>query len=261
MAFLKLKKREDALRFCVFCAFHLFNLVTLVVFAVKWVRGTGTFTQMFYCVLTVLYCSIPDIAQKLCRFRIATPAYILILFYALSPMLGHTYGLYYTVKWWDKLLHIAAGIIFALFGAYLPKLCLKDENCNIWLCVLCGFAVSVTIAGLWECVEFFCDTFFHTDMQKDAILYRIDSYLLNDRLGGEIGTILNVPNVEGTLINGDMAIEGYLDIGLRDTMLDMLVELVGAVLFCIVYLIDKGKHIAFHYIPREKERTEEEENV
>lgn len=257
MSLFKCKTKTDAFRLAAFFAFHLFNLVTLVVFAVKWAQGTGTPTQVLYCVLTALYCSIPDIAQRLCKFRIATPAYIVILFYALSPMLGHTYGLYYSVKWWDKFLHIEAGIIFAMFGAYLPKLFLKNEDCDPWLCLLCGLAVSIAISGLWECVEFFCDTFFHTDMQKDTIVYRIDSYLLNDRLGGELGTLLNVENVEGALINGDMAINGYLDIGKTDTMLDMLVELVGAAAYSVVYAIDKGKRFAFHYLPREEKQQED----
>lgn len=254
MAFLNIKTKEDKVRTGIFLAFHLFNFVTMIVFGIKWLNGTAAFTQVLYCVLTVLYCSIPDIAQKLCKFRIATPAYVLILFYALSPMLGHTYGLYYSVKIWDKLLHIAAGIIFAMFGAYLPKVFLKDENCNIWLCVLCGFAVSMAIAGLWELVEYFFDSVFHTDMQKDTIIYRIDSYLLNERLYGASGELLTIPSVDATWINGE-ALEGYLDLGRQDSMIDMLVELAGTLLFCVVYLIDKGKRIAFHYLPQE-EKTE-----
>ncbi len=253
MAFLKLKRKEDAVRLFVFCVFHVFNLISMIIFGIKWLQGTATFTQVLYCILTVLYCSIPDIAQKLCKFRIATPAYILILFYAFSPMLGHTYGLYYSIKIWDKLLHVAAGIIFAMFGAYLPKFFLKDEKCNIWLCVLCGFAVSMAIAGLWELVEYFFDSFFHTDMQKDTIIYRLDSYLLNEELYGASGELLTLPAVSGTVIDGAF-IEGYLDVGRQDSMIDMLVELAGTLLFCIVYLIDKGKRFAFHYIPSEEQK-------
>ena len=248
MAFLNVKNKESGVRIGVFCAFHLFNLITMVVFGVKWICGTATFTQVLYCILTVLYCSIPDIAQKLCKFRIATPAYILILFYALSPMLGHTYGLYYSIKIWDKLLHIAAGIIFAMFGAYLPKLFLKDENCNVWLCIICGFAVSMAIAGVWELIEFFCDSVLHTDMQKDSIIYRLDSYLLNEELYGVSGELLTIPSVGGTVIDGKL-IQGYLDLGRKDSMVDMLVELLGTLAFCVVYIFDKGKHIAFHYLP------------
>ena len=147
--------------------------------------------------------------------------------------------------------------MFALFGAYLPKLFLKDENCNMWLCVLFGFVFSIAIAGLWEFVEYFCDTFFHTDMQKDTIVYTLDSYLLNDILGGDLGTIERVGEVGGTLINGDMQVQGYLDIGKIDTMRDMLVEAAGALVFCIVYAVDKGKHTAFHYIPKPIEPNEE----
>ena len=252
MAFLSIKTREDKFRAGVFFAFHLFNIITMVVFGIKWICGSAAITQVIYCLLTVLYCSVPNIAQKLCKFRIATPAYILILFYALSPMLGHTYGLYYSVKIWDKLLHIAAGIIFAMFGAYLPKLFLKDENCNIWLCIICGFAVSMAIAGVWELIEYFFDSVFHTDMQKDTIIYRIDSYLLNEKLYGISGELYTIPSVDTSLINGEL-VAGYLDLGRQDSMIDMLVELAGTLVFCVVYVFDKGKHIAFHYLPRKEE--------
>lgn len=249
--------KTDAARLCIFAAFQLFNLVSLVTYTVLYIQNKATVTQILMCVFSALFVSIPDIAQKLCRFRIATPMYVFVLSYALCPMLGHTYGLYYTIKWWDKLLHVTGGVVFALFGAYLPKLFLKDENCNMWLCVLFGFVFSIAIAGLWEFVEYFCDTFFHTDMQKDTIVYTLNSYLLNDILGGDLGTIERVGEVGGTLINGDMQVQGYLDIGKIDTMRDMLVEAAGALVFCIVYAVDKGKHTAFHYIPKPVEPNEE----
>ncbi len=248
MSLFKPKTKEETLRLCIFSAFQLFNIVSLIVFSVKCVMGSAPITTVVYGLLSIVYCSIPDIAQKVCKFKIATPMYVLILAYAFAPLLGHTYGLYYTIAWWDKLLHVMGGVIFALFGAYLPKFFLKDENCNMWLCVLCGFIFSVAIAGLWECVEFTVDTLFHTDMQKDTIVYRIDSYLLHEQLYNEKGQLLTVGEVNGALINGDVAMQGYLDVGKTDSMLDMLVELLGAALFSVAYILDKGKHTAFHYL-------------
>ena len=250
MSLFKPKTKEETLRLCMLSAVQLFNIVSLIVFLVKYMQGSAPVTAIIYGVLSIVYCAIPDIAQKICKFKIATPMYALILAYAVAPLLGHSYGLYYSMWWWDKLLHVMGGVIFALFGAYLPKLFLKDEHCNTWLCVLCGFIFSVAIAGLWECVEFTVDTLFHTDMQKDTIVYRIDSYLLHEQLYHEKGQLLTVGEVNGMLINGDVAMQGYLDLGKTDSMLDMLVETLGAALFSVAYILDKGKHTAFHYLPQ-----------
>ena len=93
---------------------------------------------------------------------------------------------------------------------------------------------------------------FHTDMQKDTIIYRIDSYLLNEKLYGISGELYTIPSVDASLINGEL-VAGYLDLGRQDSMIDMLVELAGTLVFCVVYVFDKGKHIAFHYLPRKEE--------
>jgi hypothetical protein len=39
-----------------------------------------------------------------------------------------------------------------------------------------------------------------------------------------------------------LGINGYLDIGLIDTMHDMIIETVGALVFPIYVLIDRNKH-------------------
>ena len=88
-------------------------------------------------------------------------------------------------------------------------------------------------------------------LQKDTIIYRIDSYLLNEELYGASGELLTLPTVNGTVING-APMQGYLDVGRQDSMIDMLVELAGTLLFCVVYIIDKGKRFAFHYTPSEE---------
>ena len=111
---------------------------------------------------------------------------------------------------------------------------------------------SITVAVAWEFVEYTSDMLFHTDMQKDTIIYRIDSYLLNEKLYGISGELYTIPSVDASLINGEL-VAGYLDLGRQDSMIDMLVELAGTLVFCVVYVFDKGKHIAFHYLPRKEE--------
>ena len=66
---------------------------------------------------TLLLVLLPMLLEKLFRCRICLPVYIFALAYAIGPMLGHCWKLYYTVPVWDKLLHICGGVMFAILGA------------------------------------------------------------------------------------------------------------------------------------------------
>lgn len=47
-------------------------------------------------------------------------------------------------------------------------------------------------------------------------------------------------------VNGlPLGLNGYLDIGLVDTMTDLLVETLGAILFATAFLLDGGRHPVF----------------
>ena len=244
--------KENLLRLCVYLALELFLVVSLIYFTAAYFTGKAVVTQAIMCVFGIVAVSLADILQRLCKFRIATPVYLFILAYAVCPTLGHTYGLYYYISWWDKLLHMTGGVVFALFGAYLPKVFLKTDECNVWLCVICGFMFSLGLSMLWEFVEYFLDTCFGTDMQKDSILYTLRSYLLNDIDKGYVtGELLDTGSITTTIQGADGTVyqlNGLLDTGKIDTMHDMLIEAAGALVFSIVYIIDKGKHTCFHYL-------------
>lgn len=103
----------------------------------------------------------------------------------------------------------------------------------------------MTIGVLWEFLEFGCDKFFKSDMQKDTYIKQIASVDLNkDKINKSV--ILN--DIEEVTIkyNGDQVItlDGYLDIGLYDTMKDLLVNFLGAIVFGIIewfYFNNKDK--------------------
>ena len=57
---------------------------------------------------------------------------------------------------------------------------------------------------------------------------------------GEVGSI---SSIEQVTVNGQvLPVAGYLDIGLIDSMLDMLLESAGALVVAVVHIADKGKH-------------------
>ena len=96
---------------------------------------------------------------------------------------------------------------------------------------------SIAIAVLWECCEFGADTFLGMDMQDDTVIHSLTSYLL----GESPGVTGSIENIQSVTVNG-IVLPGYIDIGLIDSMLDMLLETLGSIVTCLALLLDKGKH-------------------
>ncbi|MBQ8291178.1 MAG: hypothetical protein IJX88_01530 [Clostridia bacterium] len=257
---MKLKKltADQWIRFGVLAVCLLFCLGSLVWCCIGLAKGRELSTVLT-CIASIALLFIPELSQKLFRFKMSTLVYLLILIYAVTPTLGHSYEWYTKVKGWDKFMHTTGGIVFAMFGAYLPKLFCKKEECNLWVCILFGFCFSIMISVLWEFYEYFCDTFLGKDMQKDTILSIIHSYKISDNPISIIGSQNGITGVIVETVNGQVTlpVNGYLDIGLVDTMHDMLVETLGALVYCVAYIIDKGKYTAFHYIPKTTEQKTE----
>lgn len=89
----------------------------------------------------------------------------------------------------------------------------------------------MTIGVLWEFFEFGMDFFLGTDMQKDTVIHAIHSVSLDPTLSNKVVTI---PDIQDVVINGEsLGLGGYLDIGIIDTMKDLFVNFIGAVVFSL----------------------------
>lgn len=100
---------------------------------------------------------------------------------------------------------------------------------------LVAFCVSMTVGVIWEFFECGMDLLFNLDMQKDFIVSNINSVTLDP---AQEQTVIHVNDIVRTEIftaSGEVyTVEGgYLDIGILDSMKDLLVNLIGAVVFCI----------------------------
>ena len=179
---------------------------------------------------------LPAMMERLFRCRLCLPVYIFALVYAVGPMLGHCWKLYYTVPVWDKLLHICGGVMFAILGAYFFDLSVK-ERVHPAARTIFALCFSIAIAVLWEFCEFGADRFLGMDMQDDMLVTHLSSYLL----GEGIGVTGSIENIQSVVVNG-IQLPGYIDIGLTDSMLDMMLESLGALVTCLLLLLDKGKH-------------------
>ena len=202
--------------------------------------ASGEPDRLLLAFATLLLAAMPMLLEKLLHCRISLPVYIFALAYAVGPMLGHCWKLYYTVPVWDKLLHISGGVMFAILGAYVFDLLAKNKELPVARTIF-ALCFSMAIAVLWEFCEFGADTFLGMDMQDDTVIHSLTSYLL----GESLGVTGSIENIESVVVNG-VALPGYIDIGLIDSMLDMLLETLGAMVTCLMLWINRGKRPWIH---------------
>lgn len=219
--------RRIALALC-----YVFVLYTICIMGVS-----GKFDRIATAVSALILVLLPRCAEVILRCRMHPVLYLFGLLYALGPMLGKCYGLYYSTVWWDKLLHICGGVMFAVLGVYLCRK-LSHGQGSLLLCAAFALCLSIAVSALWEFVEFGCDQLLHTDMQRDSVITAIHSYTLSDTAG----TVAHAEDIQTVSINGEsLPVAGYLDIGLLDTMADMMLESLGAACTCAVFLLKRGR--------------------
>ncbi len=210
---------------------ELFTLITIVMMFMAQRND-----RLLLASVTLLLVLLPAAMERLFHCRLCLPVYIFGLLYALGPMLGHSWNFYYTFPVWDKLLHISGGIMFAIVGGFFFELLTKRKD--LYLAgALFALCFSISIAAIWEFAEFGADRFLGMDMQDDMLITNITSYLL----GEGVGVTGSIENIQSVVVNGE-TLPGYIDVGLIDSMLDMMLESLGALITCLLILLDKGKH-------------------
>ncbi len=160
---------------------------------------------------------------------------------------------------WDTILHTLNGFLCAAIGFSLVEIMNNDKRLKFTLSPLfmsvVAFCFSMTIGSLWELFEFGMDQFFNFDMQKDTVIHAIHSVVLDPTKSNIPITIAPINEV---LINGqNLGLGGYLDIGLIDSMLDLVVNFVGAFIFSIFGFFyskkKEKKNFIQQFIPIKKE--------
>lgn len=213
------------------CAVGLLSLIFVRLF-------DNELYNYFYCLATVGFALLPLGLSVIFRWNMNVLFYTFFSLYTLGPLIGAVYKLYYVTDWWDDLLHAMAGTVFAVIGAYLAHSLNRGEKVSYLLSALFGVMVSVTIAVFWEFYEFSSDMLLHSDMQSDTVIN-----IIGTKINRTDGGVDIFKDIRQTLVNGQsLGVEGFLDIGLIDTMTDLFVETVGAVLYLVYAVIDRGRH-------------------
>ncbi|OON86959.1 hypothetical protein BXO88_05295 [Oribacterium sp. C9] len=187
--------------------------------------------------ITMFLALIPIGMELVFKLIIPWPVYCFAVIYTLGDAMGYCFGLYMYFSWWDDAMHCVEGFLFTMFGYYY--LSIGDEGSKKARIrnLLFGISLSIFIAVIWEIIEYAADTIWLLDMQKDVFISRIDSYLL----AGNTGTIGSIENI-GEVTVGGRILPGYIDIGLIDTMDDLIKALAGSFVFSVYALMDRDKH-------------------
>lgn len=251
---LDMELREHRSSFIVYFVLRFLVIVTMILQFLN-----GNYENFFLCILTLILLIMPSLIQVTLKIELPTVLEILILIFIFSAeILGEIREYYIMIPMWDTILHTLNGFLAAAIGFSMVDLLNRSDRMTFQLSPLftaiVAFCFSMTIGVVWEFFEFGMDMIFGLDMQKDTVIQAIRSVTLNPD-GRNIVTVIDP--IRSVVVNGkDLGIGGYLDIGLIDTMKDLIVNFIGAVVFSVfgyVYVKNRGKgNIVARFVPQRK---------
>lgn len=254
---IKMEMREHRSSFIVYMVLRALVILMMVLQIFN-----KNYENVFLCVLTLLLFIVPSFIQVNLRIELPSALEItILLFIFAAEILGEIQAYYIKFPFWDTVLHTINGFLMAAIGFALADILNRSKRISFQLSpvflAIVAFCFSMTIGVLWEFFECSMDMFFGLDMQKDTVLNSISSVML-DPIGGNTPT--SIQNITSVTVNGqDLGLGGYLDIGLLDTMKDLFVNFIGAVVFSIIgyfYVKNRGKgKFAKRFIPQVKNKS------
>ena len=230
--------------------YHNSNKGSLIVYAVLRLVIIGIMIRMiflgdwhnvFLCGLSLLLMFIPFFLRN--TFKINFPSVLEIavfVFVFAAEILGEMANFYGHIPFWDTMLHTVTGFLAAAVGFGIIDLLNTHSNrlnMTPLFVALVSFCFSMTVGVLWEFGEYSVDCLLRFDTQKDRIVTEISSVKLHpDGKNEEV----KIDGITNSVLYGEDGEElariegGMLDIGLHDTMKDMFVNMLGAVVFCVL---------------------------
>ena len=197
------------------------------------------FQNALLCILSLFLFLLPAFIEKTFKVELPNTLEIIILVFIYSAeILGEINNFYGIFKNFDDILHTMNGFLAASVGFSLVYL--LNENVNSFklspfFVSLVAFCFSMTIGVAWEFFEYSMDTFLNLDMQKDTYVEHINTVELDLNKSNKVVSVDRIDHT--TLYDSDnnelVTMSGYLDIGLIDTMEDLIVNFIGAITYSI----------------------------
>ncbi|MCL2173900.1 hypothetical protein FWH58_01185 [Candidatus Saccharibacteria bacterium] len=242
-------------------------LRTLVIACVILQSLRGEFENAFLCLCYLVLLTLPITLQD--KFKMELPSLLEIIIYLFifsGTILGGIFNFYGRIPEWDIILHAISGFICAGIGFALVDLMnenSKQVQLSPFYMAFMAFCFSMAAGVCWEFFEYGADKLALTDMQKDTITRTISTVELNPAKNNKP---LIIKNIDKTILynkNGaELAVVegGYLDIGLNDTMKDLIFNFAGAIVFSILgyfYIKNEDKYkFTNNFIPKRAEKRE-----
>ena len=219
------------------------------------------YQSMFLCALSLVLMVLPSIISK--KLKIVLPStleIIILLFIFAAEILGEIHSFYVRIPNWDTMLHTINGFLCAAVGFAMVDLMNRNDRFSLRLSpkylAISAFCFSMTVGVIWEFFEFGMDHLWGLDMQKDTVLTAIHSVALdptNSNITVHIRDIADVIIVHSDGTQEALGVGGYLDVGIVDTMKDLWVNLIGAVVFSVIGYIamrhTEKRSFASQFIP------------
>ena len=237
----------------VFAVYVTLRILVIAVAVVSLI--SGHIENFFLCVLSLVLFLLPAFVER--KLKVDLPdalEIIVLLFIFAAEILGEISSFYVRVPHWDTMLHTVNGFLFAAIGFAMVDVLNRSSrvkfNLSPFYLAVMAFCFSMTVGVLWEFFEFGMDMLIHFDMQKDTIVNSVTSVTFDTTASNNTVTFKDIIDTVIITSDGsqyafsDYGVNGYVDIGIIDTMKDLIVNFIGAVVFSIVgffYVKSRGK--------------------
>ena len=256
MAYKETKRRSLAI-------YLILRFLVVICMILQIIRGD--LNNALLCLLSLVLLFAPLFIQN--KYEITLPDSLEIsiyLFIFSAEILGEINNFYGIIPHWDTCLHTINGFLATAVGFSLVDLLnknSKDINLSPFYLCLVAFCFSMTIGILWEFFEYGGDKLVKFDMQKDTLITNISSVYLNPDNENKPVVVDNIGKTEIFDKDGKLLYVidgGYLDIGLNDTMKDLFVNFIGALVFSFFAYIglknNKRSSVVKNFVPIKEKR-------
>lgn len=233
---LRRKRKEEPAAFWTYIVLRFIVILILIRCILR-----ADIESAFVCLLVLVIYTLPQLVEEKLNIDIPTALEVIIfVFVFAAEILGELQAYFIKYSNWDTILHTSSGFLWAAVGFSLVDLLNRSDNVKVQLSpgylAITAFCFSMTIGVLWEFIELSADKLFLLDMQKDTIVNQISSVSLDPTNSNISITVKDIQDVILVTGSGDipLGLGGFLDIGLYDTMEDLFVNFVGAVVFSVV---------------------------
>jgi len=212
-----------------------FSLRLIVIILLVYNILVGRYENAFTCLLALILLLTPFVLEEKLKIEISSSLEIIILLFIFSAeILGELNAFYQKIPNWDTILHTINGFVMGAIGLSLINMLNDSDKTKIKLSptflLIASFCFSMTIGVLWEFFEYGADYVLNLDMQKDTIITEINSTTFDPKNENKVYSI----KIEDVVINEEVwNYGGYIDIGLIDTMNDLIVNAIGAIFFSV----------------------------